>query len=100
MSPLKEILVSEEIVPPEARSIAEAFRREARRVRELAAQSRNTKGSLDQSWEGNSKNKFIGAFDPQINQLDNYANSLEEKARHIENIRVTVWKKKMIYVRK
>jgi uncharacterized protein YukE len=96
MSPLKEILVPESIVPPEAYGIAASFRREASRVRELAAQNRNIKGTFDYTWEGLSKNKFSGDYDPQIGQLDNYANLLEEKARQIENIHVTVWKKKFV----
>lgn len=94
----KEILVPVTIVPPEAHAIAESFRKEANRVRELASQSRKIKGTLDGSWQGISKNKFSIDFDPKISQLDNYANSLEEKARQIENIHVTVMRKKTIYI--
>ncbi len=96
MSPLKEILVPETIVPPEAYGIAAAFRSEARRVRELAAQNRSTKGTLDGTWQGNSKIRFSGDFEPRITDLDNYANSLEDKARQIENIRVTIWKTQFV----
>ena len=92
MPTLKEIRYQESIVPLEAHSIAASFRNEANRVRELANQHRRIKSTLDYSWEGNSKNKFSGNFDPQIGQLDNYANMLEDKARQIENIHVIVWK--------
>ena len=99
MSPYKEIRTSESIVPPEAHGIAASFRREAQRVRQLAASHRSIKGTLDTTWEGLSKNKFSGNFDPQIGQLDNYANMLEEKARQIENIHVTVWHTKRVFVK-
>ncbi|MEA4906904.1 MAG: hypothetical protein VB089_04750 [Anaerolineaceae bacterium] len=98
MTPLREVYETEEIIPPEAHAIADAFRREARRARDLAAQSRSIKSRLDYNWQGNSKNKFSGDFDPQIGQLENYANALDEKARQIENIRVKVQKKKWIFV--
>ena len=99
MSPYKDIQTSESIVPSEAHSIAASFRREAQRVRDLAANHRSIKGTLDSTWEGNSKNRFSGDFDPQISQLDNYAGTLEEKARQIENIHVTVWKTVRVYVK-
>lgn len=98
MPSLREVIQNEEIIPPEAHAIADAFRREARRVRDITAQARNTKSALDNSWTGNSKNRFSGNFDPQIGQLDNYANILEEKARQIDNIRVTVQTRKWIFV--
>jgi len=94
---LKEIHYQESIVPPEAHSIAAAFRREANRVRELANQQRRIKSTLDYSWEGNSKNKFSNDFDPQIGQLDNYANMLDEKARQIEDIHVNVDRTKWVW---
>lgn len=99
MSPYKEIRYSENIVPPEAHAIAASFRREAQRVRELVTQNRSIKGTLDNTWEGISKNKFSGDYDPQIGQLDNYANVLEAKARQIENIHVTIWKTKRVFVK-
>jgi uncharacterized protein YukE len=98
MPTLKEITEQVSIIPPEAHTIAAAFRNEARRVRDLASQNRSTKGTLDGTWQGNSKNKFSGNYDPQIGQLDNYANMLEEKAREIENIHVIVLKKKFVLV--
>lgn len=96
MTPMKEVTVPESIVPPEAYAIAAAFRREASRVRELSAKNRSTKGTLDSTWQGNSKNRFSGDYDPQISQLDSYANLLEENARQIESIRVTVYKKILV----
>jgi uncharacterized protein YukE len=97
MPHLQEIRESESIVPSEAHAIANSLRREAQRVRDLASHSRSIKGSLDSTWEGNSKNRFSNDFDPQITQLDNFANSLEEKARQIENIHVTIWKTKLVW---
>jgi uncharacterized protein YukE len=96
MAGTKEILVAESIVPPEAYGIAAAFRKEAQRVRGLVTQNRSTKGTLDGTWEGNSKNKFSGDYDPQIGQLDNYVSMLESKASQIENIHVTIWVKKTV----
>lgn len=96
MTSLKEILVPEYYVPNEAFVIAAEFRREASRVRELAAQSRATKGTLDGTWQGNAKNKFSADFDPRISGLDNYANMLEDKARQIESIRVVRWNKQIV----
>ena len=99
MSPYKEIRTSESIIPSEAHAIAASFRREAQRVRDLAAKHRSIKGTLDSTWEGLSKNKFSGDFDPQISQLDNYVNTLEEKARQIENIHITVWHTTRVFVK-
>jgi uncharacterized protein YukE len=96
MPKMKEILVPEGIVPQEAHAIAASFRREANRVRELSAKNRNNKSTLDSTWQGNSKNRFSNDYDPQISQLEEYARALEEKARQIENIRVTVYRKKMV----
>ena len=85
----KEIKKTEEIVPPEAHSIAAAFRREAQRVRELAEQQRGVQGTLEWTWLGNSKNRFSVEFNPEIGRLDDYAKMLDQKAQEIEKITVT-----------
>ncbi len=81
-------------VPKEAKGIAEKFRQSARQARALAQTLRKTAGVLDSSWEGNSKNNFMGDFKGEPSKLESYADWLESKANEIENITVAFKEKK------
>lgn len=71
-------------VPPEAHTIAAQFRTQAGVIRDQATALRKAKSTLDSSWEGNSKNKFMAEFDPMPGNLDSYAAWLEQAANKIE----------------
>ncbi len=85
------IRVPRTFVPSEAYAIAAGFRAEAGRVRGTAQQLRTTGNNLDSTWEGNSKNNFFAQFRPEPGNVESYAAWLEEKARNIECMTVTVW---------
>ncbi|RME57022.1 WXG100 family type VII secretion target [Candidatus Parcubacteria bacterium] len=88
---MKIIRVPKRITPPEAHAIAAQFRGQANHMRSLAAQLRQIKAQLDATWEGNSKNRFSGEFEPEISKMDTFADWLEAKASQIESIVVTIW---------
>lgn len=90
------IRVPRTFVPPEAHKIAADFRRAARESRQLASQLRSVGGTLNSTWEGNSKNQFMGEFNPEPGNLDSYASYLEQCARNIEHIKVTIWEEKEV----
>jgi uncharacterized protein YukE len=90
------IRVPRTFVPGEAHSIAAGFRSQAARVRDLAQQLRNVGGTLDTTWEGNAKNTFISSFSSQPGNLESYASWLEDQARQIEGMTVTVWDNKVV----
>lgn len=84
-------LQSRTFVPSEAHNIAARFRAAASRLRGLAAELRSIGGVLDATWEGNSKNRFSDAYGVEPGKMDEFAGWLEDRARHIETITVTVW---------
>jgi uncharacterized protein YukE len=90
------IRVPRTFVPGEAHSIAAGFRSQAGRVRDLARQLRDVGGTLDTWWEGNAKNAFFGSFSSEPGNLDSYAAWLEDRAREIEGMTVTVWDTKVV----
>ena len=87
----KTIRLPRTFVPSEAHAIAASFRSQAAHIRDLARQLRDVKGSLDISWEGNSKNIFSSDFAPEPGNMDCYAAWLEDRARAIECMTVTIW---------
>ncbi len=93
--PPKVTIVTVWRVPKEAREIAEKFRQSARKARALAQTLRKSAGILDSSWEGNSKNNFMGEFKGEPSKLESYADWLDSKAREIENIKVAFKEKKV-----
>ena len=72
-------------IPNEAHSIAAQFRTQAGAIRDQANTVGKAKNTLDASWEGNSKNKFMLLFDPMPGNLGSYASWLEQAANQIEN---------------
>jgi uncharacterized protein YukE len=50
--------------------------------------SRNT---LDGSWHGKSRERFLDSFSSEPGKLDTLASLLEEKAAQIARMTVTVW---------
>jgi uncharacterized protein YukE len=90
------IRVPRTFVPGEAHSIAAGFRSQAGRVRDLARQLRDVGGTLNTWWEGNAKNVFFSSFSSEPGNLENYASWLEDRARNIEGMTVTVWESKVV----
>ena len=90
------IRVPRTFVPGEAHSIAAGFRSQAARVRDQARQLRNVGGTLDTTWEGNAKNAFFSSFSSEPGNLESYASWLEDRARQIEGMTVTVWEQKTV----
>jgi WXG100 family type VII secretion target len=77
------------LVPPEAMEIAASFRAAAEKIRQLSSTLRTTGTALDTMWEGNSKQHFMDAYNPQPGNLESYAMWLESTADQIESITVT-----------
>jgi uncharacterized protein YukE len=78
-------------VPPEAPAIAAQLRAIAGPVRALAQELRAIDGTLDASWEGNSKNRFSEAYRPTINRVEDLAASIEHAAGRIGSMTVSIW---------
>ena len=90
------IKVPNTFIPPEARQIAAAFRAAAAQVRAQASSLKGVGYTLNSSWEGNSKNNFMGDFSPEPGNVESYASWLEDRARDIEHMKVTVWETKVV----
>lgn len=78
-------------VPPEAAPIAARFRAAASQVRALRSQLSTIRSSLDENWEGNSKIRFFSEFSGLPNDLESQASWLDDRARQIESMTVTIW---------
>jgi len=83
--------VKKTFVPPEAPRIAAEFRKSANEVRIQASRLRGVQGTLDSTWQGNSKNVFMSGFSGEPGNVESYACWLESKANEIENMTVTIW---------
>ncbi len=83
--------VKRTFIPPEAPRIAAEFRKSANEVRMQAGRLRGVQGTLDSTWQGNSKNVFMGNFSSEPGNVESYASWLESKASEIENMTVTIW---------
>jgi uncharacterized protein YukE len=90
------IRVPKTFVPGEAHAIAAGFRAQAGKARDLARQLRAVGGTLNTWWEGNAKNVFFSTFNSEPGNLDSYASWLEDKARIIEHMTVTIWESKTV----
>ena len=90
------IRVPKTFVPKEAYAIAGSFRRAASEARTLAARLQRVGNNLNATWEGNSKNCFMNELNPETGNLIDYANYLEQCARTIERMTVTIWEAKEI----
>ena len=73
------------LIPKEAHTIAGQVRSQARAIRGQANTLGRAKNTLDGSWEGNSKNKFMQKFNPVPSKLNSYASWLEDAAKKIES---------------
>ena len=91
-----KIRVPKTFVPKEAHAIAGNFRRAAGEARTLAAQLGRLGNHFNTTWEGNSKNNFMGDFSPEPGNLYEYANYLERCANDIERTTVTIWEEKEV----
>jgi uncharacterized protein YukE len=87
--PIKK--VKRTIIPPEAPRIAAEFRKSATEVRMQASRLRGVQGTLDSTWQGNSKNNFMSNFCSEPGNAESYASWLESKASEIENMTVVIW---------
>jgi len=85
-----EITVEREIRPEGALEHAEAFRRASAAVRRVADDLRSERGSLEQSWEGQAKERFAGSFEGLLPRIEALAFSLDSQADVIANRTVTV----------
>lgn len=85
-----EITVEREIRPEGALEHAEAFRRAAAAVRRVADDLRSERGRLEQSWEGQAKERFAGSFEGLLPRIEALASSLDSQADEIANKTVTV----------
>ena len=78
-------------VPDEAPRIAREFRSAAGRIREQAREMKGIQSNLQGAWEGNSAERFMDEFEPQIKEMEHFAEWLDDKAHQIERMTVTVW---------
>ena len=88
------VRVPRTFVPQEAHGIAERLRSEAAHIREYANQLRDVRNTLNNTWQGNSKDRFMGEYQAEPDRLDSYAAWLITRANEIEQIKVTVWETK------
>lgn len=75
--------------PKEANHIAGVYEQKAARVYELAAQLERIKGTLESTWEGRSKIRFMPTIDDMPSRLRAYAEELRARAREIRAIQVS-----------
>jgi uncharacterized protein YukE len=92
-----KIRVKRTIHPPEAKEIANKFRRAASEARKLAGQIQKIGSTLNSTWEGNSKESFMAEFTPEPGNLNSFADYLEECAQKIESIEVEIWDWKEVH---
>jgi len=78
-------------VPREAHSIAAQLRAAVGPVRAFAQQLRKIDGTLDATWEGNSKNRFSEGYEPELGRTEDLAGSVEHVAGQIASMSVSVW---------
>lgn len=81
------------ICPNEAGQIAAVFEKKAAEVYELAARLERIKSSLDTTWEGNSKTRFMATFENNPAQMRAFAEELISRAKQIRSISVSVTEK-------
>ncbi len=82
---------SRTFVPAEAQAIAARWRGLATEIRDTAERLRSVGASLDSTWEGNSKQRFMAEFDAVPGNVAGCADLLESLATQVESITVTEW---------
>ena len=92
------ITVPKTIIPNEAHNIANQFRECAKNISDLSNQLKSSGATLDSNWEGLSKQHFFLEFSTLPKDIDNFSNWLNERANHIQNMKVIVWETEYIEV--
>jgi WXG100 family type VII secretion target len=80
-----------EVRPAEAQAIGDVLAKAAQAVNDVAQELYRCRSALDNTWEGNSKDRFFATFESQPGRLEGLAARLDEHARQIRNISVTFW---------
>lgn len=88
------ILVPRTFVPKEAGSIASRYTKVARELREIADQMSHLMNSLEESWEGNAKQKYFGEYGAEPSNLRAVADFCDQCGSKIRSMSVTTmeWK--------
>ena len=82
---------SRTFVPAEAQAIAVRWRGLAREIRDTAEGCRSVCASLDSTWEGNAKQRFMAELNSVPGNVTGCAELLESLATQVESITVTEW---------
>ena len=90
------ILVPRTFIPKEAESIASRFAKIASDLDAIANQVNGIAGSLENSWEGKSKNKFFADFNGAPANLRAVADYCRDCRNRIKNMSVTVMEYKEV----
>lgn len=78
-------------VPAEAHQIGASWRGLAGEIRAIADELRSLGATLEGSWEGNAKQRFMESFQPLPGDVQGCASLLESLAGQVESITVTEW---------
>jgi WXG100 family type VII secretion target len=82
---------SRTFVPPEAHGIAARWRALAKEIREISNSLQSVSASLNSTWEGNSKQRFMAEFESSPGNVAGCADLLESLASQVESMTVTEW---------
>ena len=82
---------SRTFVPPEAHEIAARWRALAAEIRKTSESLQAIGASLAATWEGVSKQRFMGEFESVPGNVASCADLLESLASQVESITVTEW---------
>jgi uncharacterized protein YukE len=86
--------VSKTFIPKEAHGIAAKYEKVAKELREIADQVNQLMNSLENSWEGNAKQRFFADYGSEVNNLRATADFCSECGKKIWSMTVTTteWK--------
>ena len=79
------------ITPDQAPAVAGELRLIAGRARELAGQLRSISGDMDATWQGRSQIRFLMDFGGEPGNGASAASWVEDRARFVAVMTVTVW---------
>jgi WXG100 family type VII secretion target len=88
--PLFPLTIERRIQPQGAHQDAATFRAVADRFRTMAESLRRELGRLNQGWQGHARDRFFESVNPLPNQMEAYAETLENMALMIEQKKVTI----------
>lgn len=77
--------------PDQELGISAKWRTIANQIREVVQEARALGSSLDNTWEGNAKEKFSDHYQPEMGNTDACTEHLIDLANRIEAISVTIW---------